>query len=198
MASQVMPQVFHRIQFGRVRRQAGQRDVQRADQVVGSMVSRAIPDEHRLDIRLQRPRQLSEKEVDDAGVQTRRDQPLSLSRLGTGGPQHIDEPVLSLADGTRSRTGARPNSGQRPLLTEPRFVFMEDLQPAVGVLRLDFREPLAKLFLNSSCAAGSPSAMLRPGDERRIAHAMQQTVHRIQRPEPAELSLKNPLHVPAA
>ena len=100
--------------------------------------------------------------------------------------------------GTRSRTGARPNSGQRPLLTESRFIFMEDLQSTVEVLRLDFREPLANFFLNSSCAAGSPSAMLRPGDERRIAHAMQQTVHRIQRPEPAELSLKNPLHVPAA
>ena len=91
------------------------------------MVSRAIPDEHRLHVRLQGPRQLREKDVDDAGVQTRRDQPLGLTRLGTGGPQHVDEPVLSLADGTRSRTGARPNSGQRPLLTEPRLVFVEDL-----------------------------------------------------------------------
>jgi hypothetical protein len=69
------------------------------------MISCAIPDEHRLDVRLQRPRQLREKEIDDAGVQTLRDQHLGLTRLGARRSQHADEPVLSLADGTRSRTG---------------------------------------------------------------------------------------------
>ena len=157
MAPQVVPQVFDGVQFGRVRWQADQRDVGRADQVVGAMVSRTIPDEHRLHVRLQRPRQLGEKEVHDARVQTRRDQSLGLARLGAHGSQHVDEPVLMLADGTRSRTGASPDASQRPLLAEPRFVFVEDLQPAVWVLQLNLGETFAELFLNSSCAAGSAS-----------------------------------------
>ena len=41
------------------------------------------------------------------------------------------------------------------MLAETCFVFVEDLQPAVGMLRLDLCEPVTKFFLNSSCAAGS-------------------------------------------
>jgi len=54
-----------------------------------------------------------------------------------------------------SRTPSVPDASQRTLLAEPRFVFVKDLQPAVGIVRLDLRETLAKFFLNSSCAAGS-------------------------------------------
>ena len=43
------------------------------------------------------------------------------------------------------------------MLAEPRFVFVEDFEPTVGVLRWDLRELIAKLFLNSSCTAGSAS-----------------------------------------
>lgn len=119
------------------------------------MVARTVPDQHGLHIRFQCLGQLSQKEIHDAGVQTRCDQTLGLTGRGTRRRQDIDEPILRLSYGTRSRTGPSPDSRQRPLLTEPRFVFVEDLQAAIGVSRLDFRELLIKLFLNSSCAAGS-------------------------------------------
>lgn len=119
------------------------------------MVSRAVPDEHRLHVRFQCSRQLREEHIHDARVQPRRDQAFGLARRGARRRQNIDVAVLRLPDRTRTRTRSGPDAGQRPLLAEPRFVFMEDLQPAAGMLRLDLREPVAEFFLNSSCAAGS-------------------------------------------
>jgi hypothetical protein len=119
------------------------------------MKSRAVPHQDRLHIRFQRCRQLGEEQVYDRRVEPRRDQSFSLAGLGARRRQDIDETVLRLSDYARSRSGASPNAGQRPLLSEPCFVFVEDLQPAVGMLRLDLLQPLAELFLKSSCAAGS-------------------------------------------
>jgi len=155
MTPQVMPEILDRIQFRRVRRQTHERDVRRADQVVRSMKSRAIPHQDGLHIRFQRRRQLGEEQIHDRRVEPRRDQSFGLAGLGTRRRQDIDETVLRLSDCARSRSGASPDTGQRPLLSEPCFVFVEDLQPAVGMLRLDLIYPLAELFLNSSCAAGS-------------------------------------------
>ena len=127
MARQVVPQVFHRIQLGRIGRQIQERDVWRADQLVRSMISRTVPGQDRLHIGFQPLRQLGQKEIDDARVQTRCDQSFGLAGRGTGCRQDIDESVLNLPDGTRTRTGSGPDSGQCPLLAEPSFVFMEDL-----------------------------------------------------------------------
>lgn len=155
MAPQVMPKILDRIQFRRVRRQSHERDVRRADQVVRPMKSRAVPHQDRLHIRFQRRRQLGEEQVHDRSIEPRRDQSFGLTGLGARGRQDIDETVLRLSDCARPRSGASPDTRQCPLLSEPCFVFVEDLQPAVGVLRLNFVHPLAELFLNSSCAAGS-------------------------------------------
>ncbi len=38
------------------------------------------------------------------------------------------------------------DASQRTLLAEPRFVFVKDLQPSVGIVRLDLREALANFF----------------------------------------------------
>jgi hypothetical protein len=119
------------------------------------MRSRAVPDQHRLHIGFQRPGQLGQKHIHDARVEPRRNQPFGLARLGAGRRQDVDGTVLRLTNGTGTRPGARPDASQRPLLTEPRFVFVEDFEPSVGVFGLDFLKPVAELFLNSSCAAGS-------------------------------------------
>ena len=44
-----------------------------------------------------------------------------------------------------SRTPSVPDASQRTLLAEPRFVFVKDFEPAVGIVRLDLREALAKI-----------------------------------------------------
>jgi hypothetical protein len=85
-----------------------------------------------------------------------------LARLGTGGGQHVNITVLCLAHGAGSGASSRPDAGQRPLLTESRFVFVEDLQAGSGVLRLNFCELRAEVFLKSSCAATSGLGMLWP------------------------------------
>jgi len=155
MTPQVMPEILNRIQFRRVRRQTHERDVRRADQVVRPMKSRAVPHQDRLHVRFQSRRQLGEEQVHDRSVESRRDQSFGLAGRGARRRQDVDETVLRLSDCAGSRSAARPDAGQRPLLTEPCFVFVEDLQPAVGMLRLDLVQSLAELFLNSSCAAGS-------------------------------------------
>ena len=100
MTAAVVPQVFDRVPFRRVRRQRDPRDVRWADQVVRAMVARTVPDQDGLHVRLQRAGQLRQNEIHDAGVQTRSDQPLGLTRRGTRCRQHIDEPMLRLPDGS--------------------------------------------------------------------------------------------------
>jgi len=119
------------------------------------MKSRAVPHQDRLHIRFQCRRQLGEEQIHNRSIEPRRDQSFGLTGLGARGRQDIDETVLRLSDGARPRSDASPDTCQCPLLSEPCFVFVEDLQPAVGMLRLNFVHPLAELFLNSSCAAGS-------------------------------------------
>ncbi len=119
------------------------------------MISRAIPDQHRLHIGFERAGQLGQKHIHDVRVEPRGNQAFGLARLGAGCCQDVDEPVLRLPNGPGTRPGARPDARQRPLLTEPCFVFVEDFEPAVGVFSLDFLKPVAELFLNSSCATGS-------------------------------------------
>lgn len=118
------------------------------------MKSRAVPHQDRLHIRFQCRRQLGEEQIHDRSIKSRRDQSFGLTGLGARCRQDIDETVLRLSDCARPRSGASPDTRQCPLLSEPCFVFVEDLQPAVGMLRLNFVHPLAELFLNSSCAAG--------------------------------------------
>ena len=110
------------------------------------MVSRTIPDQDCLHVWFQPPRQLSEKNVDDARIETWCDQPFGVAGLGTGCRQHIDEPILRLPDRSRARTSPGPHTGQRPLLAETGFVFVIDLQSAIWLLCLDLTEPLTKLF----------------------------------------------------
>ena len=119
------------------------------------MKSRAVSHQDRLHIRFQHRRQLGKEQIHDRRVEPRRDQSFGLASLGARRRQDIDETVLRLSDGARPRSDASPDTCQCPLLSEPCFVFVEDLQAAVGMLRLDLVQPLTELFLNSSCAAGS-------------------------------------------
>jgi hypothetical protein len=119
------------------------------------MVTCTIPDQDGLDIRCQGLRQLRQKQIHDRGVESWCDQAFGLARLSTRCRQHVDITVLRLSHGSWSRTRASPYTSQGPLLAEAGFVFVENMQSAVGVLRLDLRQPVIKFFLNSSCAAGS-------------------------------------------
>ena len=143
------------------------------------MKSRAVPHQDRLHIRFQRRRQLGEKQIHDRRVEPRRDQSFGLAGLGARRRQNIDETVLRLSDCARSRSGTSPDAGQRPLLSEPCFVFVEDLQPAVGMLRLDLVQPLAELFFKLLLRRGIGLGMLRSRDERRITKPMQQAIDRV-------------------
>jgi hypothetical protein len=121
------------------------------------MVPCSIPNQHCLDIGLQCPGELGQEQIHDSPIKPWCDQSLCLAGFGARRSQHIDKAVLCLSDSPWTRSCASPDACQRPLLSEPRFVFVEDFEPPIGILRLDGLELLAKLFLNSSCVAGSDS-----------------------------------------
>ena len=85
-------------------------------------------------------------EILERRVEPRRDQSFGLASLGARRRQDADETDLRLSNCARSRSGASPDTGQRPLVSEPCFVFVEDLQATVGMLRLDLVESLGELF----------------------------------------------------
>lgn len=100
MASQVMPEVFHRVQFRGIRWKTQQRDVRRTDEFVRPVVSGTVPDQDGLDVRCQCLRQLSQKQFDDGGVEPWRDQSFGLARFSARRRQHIHETVLGLSYGS--------------------------------------------------------------------------------------------------
>ena len=79
------------------------------------MVTGAVPDQHRLHVGCESCRELGEKQIHDARVQPRRDQPFGLARRG----QDINVSLLRLPHGTGSRTRFGPDASQRTLLAEP-------------------------------------------------------------------------------
>jgi hypothetical protein len=99
--------------------------------------------------------ELLKEDVDDVGVEGRRQQSDTLAGSRTGGPEDIEPLIPGLSNGAGTGSFASPDPGQRPLLTEPGFILEPDLEDLAGVFDLDPLQDGGKVFLNSSCAAGS-------------------------------------------
>jgi len=157
VALEVVPEVFDRVEFGRIRWQEHQRDLVGHAQSPGMMVARPIPDEHGLNVAWQRGCELFQEDVDHVGVEIRTDQPFGLSRLRTGGTHHVQILILGLAHSPRTRTGRGPNPRQRALLTKARFILEEDPQFSIRMLPGDGGQFPCELFLKAAWAMGSAS-----------------------------------------
>jgi hypothetical protein len=155
VAFEVVPQVFDWIQFGCVRWQLQQRDIVRHLKLVGAVVARSIPDQHGLHLGRQGLGELLQKTVEHRCVQVGGDDRFGLPGGRTGCTDHIDVLILRLSHGAGPRPFRRPDACQGALLTKPRFILKEDLDLSIGMLLTNLRDPLGKLFLNSSWAAGS-------------------------------------------
>ena len=69
MRTQVMPQVLHRIELRRVRRQLDQAHIAGHHHILTGVEARPVPDQHRMHPGGQLARELLQEQVDDLGVQ---------------------------------------------------------------------------------------------------------------------------------
>ena len=158
-----MPEIFHWIEFWRIGRQRHQRHICGNLQFSAGMEARLVPNHHHLYVGIDLGDELLKEYVDDIGVDGRRQQSYTLAGSGAGGSKDVEPLIPGLSNGTGTSSFASPNAGQRPLLTEPGFILEPDLEGLAGVFGLDLVQDGGKVFLNSSCAAGSACSCLGRG-----------------------------------
>jgi hypothetical protein len=155
MATQVVPEVLHRIQFRRVRRQRQDRHVRGNLQVVGTVKARLVPDQHHMYGRIGFRDKLLQEPVDHRRVQLRAQQAHALAGLRADRPQYPQPVILGLLDRRRPGAAAGPFAGQSALLAEASLVLEPDLDLLAGVLLGNLLDLLQGVFLIVSWAAGS-------------------------------------------
>ena len=129
MRTQVMPEILHRIQFRRVRRQLDQAHIAGHHQIRTGVEACPVPDQYRMHPGGQLPRELLQELVHDRGVQGGHDQRRHRPRGRTHGRQHVQRAESRLPHRTRSRTPPRPDPGDRPLLAEAGFILEIGTEP---------------------------------------------------------------------
>jgi hypothetical protein len=157
MAPQVMPEILHRVQLGRPRRQRHQRDVRRHPQRLRPVIASAVPDQRDVLRRINGLRQTVEELLRGVGVGVRGDQALGLAGGRTNRGEDLQALEAALLRRPRPRTFVGPDRRQRALLAEAGFVLEPDFDLLAGLPGGDFRDDLGGFFLNASCAAGSAS-----------------------------------------
>jgi hypothetical protein len=157
VASQVVPEIFGRVQLGRPRRQRHQRDVGWYPQRLGHVVAGPVPDQGDVLRRIDGLRQPVEELLRRVGVDVLGDQSLGLAGGGTDRREDVQALEPALLGRPRPRPLVRPDRRQRAFLAEAGFIFEPDFDWPVGMPGGDVGDDLGRFFLNASCAAGSAS-----------------------------------------
>ena len=152
---EIVPEILDWIQLRRIGRQSQHGHVRGHDHRVTRVIAGTVPDQHRVNIRIQLSRKLFQEEIDHVRIQMRHDNPCGGSAGRAGRGDHPEVVILSLTHSRGSRASLRPDRRQRAFLTEPGFVFEPDFKPLVGVLTGDGFKILADFFLKASWASGS-------------------------------------------
>lgn len=155
VASQIVPQIFHGIEFRGIRRKLNEGDVGRNPQRLGRVKAGLIPDEHGVHAGREFLCELSEESIDDDGIQIRRQQADTLSAPRTDARERVQIVILRLSNRARSRALLGPHTGQRALLSEARFVLEPDLDTLLRMSLADGLDLRHDVFLKASCAWGS-------------------------------------------
>lgn len=154
--AQVAPDIFHRIEFRGIGRQAEQGHVVGGLYVGGEVIARAVGDEDGMGVRSDLLANFGKMRGESFGVGLWQDERGGDLALWTGGAEDIGPFVALIARRAGARSALRPNSGQRALLTDARFVLEPDFERlSTGAFGKNGAHPLGEFFLNSSCAASS-------------------------------------------
>ena len=195
MRTQVMPQVLHRIQLRRVRRQLDQAHIARHHQIQTGVEARPVPDQHRMHPGGQLPRELLQEQVHYLGVQCGHDQRRHRPCGGADGCQHVERGESRLPHRTRSRTPPRPDPRDRPLLAEAGFILKRGTNLLLGMRLGEGVDRLDDDLLEELLDLGVGLLVLGPGHQAAVVEAMQQVIDRLTAQGHAEFLLQDAAQV---
>lgn len=153
---QVGPDVFHRIEFGRVGWQFQECDVFRHFERFGLMPSRTIHDQECMCACRNCFRDFLQVQAHCLSIDARKDQARGRAACRAGCAEDVAPFVSRVARRARTGSSASPDAGHCSLLANPCFILEPHFQRFfLCVLRQDFGGYAAKVFLNASCASAS-------------------------------------------
>ena len=168
VGAQVLPDVFHGVEFRCIGRQLQERDVIRPPWLFCVMPSRSIHDQQGMRVGGHGFGDLCEVQFHRFGIDAWQDQPCGYSASRTGRPEDIVPFVARIARGARAYPALCPDAGQRPLLTNPCLVLEPYLQRiSLRPVWQDFRNQSGKAFLKAAWVCGSALGCSGCTDSRR-------------------------------
>ena len=156
VAAQVFPDVFDRVEFGRIGRQRDERDVVRNGEVFGDVIARAIENESGMAAWSDLAADLGQMQRHDLSVGGWDNEGCRGAALRTDGAEDVGPFVALIARGTGPCSTLGPDAGQRPLLADARLILEPDFDRlALGVVGEPCRDRCGEVFLKASCTASS-------------------------------------------
>ena len=151
VGAQVLPNVFHGVEFRCIGRQIQERDVIRHPWIFCVIPSRSFHDQQGMRVGGHGSGDLSEVQFHRFGIDAWQDQPCGCSTSRTGRPEDIAPFVARIARGARAYPALCPDAGQRPLLTNTCPVLKPYLQRlSLRPVWQGFRNQSGKVFLEAA------------------------------------------------
>src|SRR5271155_3685511 len=120
------------------------------------MPTGAIEDENGMGTGCAAATDLGQVQAHQLGVDGRQHEGCSRASCRADGAEQVNPMMALIARRRWSRAAARPQPGQRPLLTDPGFILKPDFQRLTpSGNRKPFARPLGEVFLNASWASAS-------------------------------------------
>ena len=148
VGAQVLPDIFHGVEFRCIGRQYQKRDVIRHPRIICVMPFRSTHDQQDVRVGGHGFGDLCEVRFHRFGIDAWQDQPCGCSASRAGRPEDIAPFVVRIARSARAYPALCPDAGLRPLLTNPCLVLKPYLQRlSLRPVWQDFRNPSGKVFL---------------------------------------------------
>jgi hypothetical protein len=156
VAAQTGPDIFNRIEFGRIGRQADESNVVGHFEGGSCVIAGAVEDECSMGVRIDLAADFGKKHGHGFGIGRRQDESSGGTPLRTDGPENIGPFVTPVAGCAWPCSPLRPDPRQRALLADARLILEPDFDwLALGMVWEFVGNRRGKVFLNVSCAASS-------------------------------------------
>lgn len=159
-----MPQIFHRIQFWRIRRQGYNRDVLRNLQFLAHVEPGSIPNHHYMHILRNFFGKEFQENIHHFHIDVWREHPDGVAGSRASRADNIQPIVLRLTNSGEPFTSSGPAFRQRALLTKSRLVLKVCLYSFVGMIEGDLSQYFREVFLKASWACASDFSCLGRGE----------------------------------
>lgn len=167
--AQELPDVLHRVQFGRIGRRMKEADVFWDPQLAACLMpSGSVKEQDGVTAGRHLAADLLEMQVHRFGIGIRQDQSRADIATRTDSAEYVGPLTTLVARRGRAAAALGPNAGQRALLANPGFILPPKFDRFFArMLGDDGFDQIGKVFLCVSCAAGSCRGCRGRTDSRR-------------------------------